>query len=183
MFFGGLKYLNSLMRIRDPGWRQFGSGIRDGKKVGSGIKILCSDPNWARIWNTDPINTCICGIVLRHFETISLLKCHYLCSVLSCVLIENDFFSWDQFFYRLCYANLWNHLVFSGAPRMYLLYTELPVYDVFMWNYLLIPGMSVPDDWCEAGGQWHNSHEHTQLKPSRVRQRGILENYSSFCYA
>jgi hypothetical protein len=30
-FFGflGLKYLNSLMRIRDPGWRQFGSGIRD----------------------------------------------------------------------------------------------------------------------------------------------------------
>jgi hypothetical protein len=27
------------MRIRDPGWRQFGSGIRDGKKVGSGINI------------------------------------------------------------------------------------------------------------------------------------------------
>jgi hypothetical protein len=35
-----LKYLNSLMRIRDPGWRQFGSGIRDlgWKKVGSGIR-------------------------------------------------------------------------------------------------------------------------------------------------
>ncbi len=33
-FFGlkYIKYLNSLMRIRDPGWRQFGSGIRDGKK-------------------------------------------------------------------------------------------------------------------------------------------------------
>jgi hypothetical protein len=29
------------MTIRDPGWRQFGSGIRDGKKSdpGSGIKI------------------------------------------------------------------------------------------------------------------------------------------------
>ncbi len=28
------------MRIRDPGWRQFGSGIRDGKKSdpGSGIR-------------------------------------------------------------------------------------------------------------------------------------------------
>jgi hypothetical protein len=25
----GLKYLNSLMRIRDPGWKKFGSGIRD----------------------------------------------------------------------------------------------------------------------------------------------------------
>jgi hypothetical protein len=36
----GLKYLNSLMRIRDPGWRQFGSGIRDPgwTKVGSGIR-------------------------------------------------------------------------------------------------------------------------------------------------
>ena len=25
----GLKYLNSLMRIRDPGWKKFGSGNRD----------------------------------------------------------------------------------------------------------------------------------------------------------
>jgi hypothetical protein len=33
--FLGLKYSNSLMRIRDPGWEQFGSG----KKVGFGIKI------------------------------------------------------------------------------------------------------------------------------------------------
>ncbi len=32
--FLGLKYLNTLMRIRDPGWRQFGSGIRD-KRPGS----------------------------------------------------------------------------------------------------------------------------------------------------
>jgi hypothetical protein len=30
--FFGLKYLNSLVRIRDPGWKQFGSGIRDEKK-------------------------------------------------------------------------------------------------------------------------------------------------------
>jgi hypothetical protein len=36
--FFRLKYLNSLMRIRDPGWRQFGSGIRDWKKVGYGIR-------------------------------------------------------------------------------------------------------------------------------------------------
>jgi|LakMenEpi03Aug12_release.lakeMendotaPanAssembly.Ray.scaffolds.fasta_scaffold2460683_1 hypothetical protein len=25
------------MRIRDPGWKKFGYGIRNGKKVGSGI--------------------------------------------------------------------------------------------------------------------------------------------------
>jgi hypothetical protein len=30
--FFGLKYLNSLMRIRDPGWKKFGFWIRDGKK-------------------------------------------------------------------------------------------------------------------------------------------------------
>jgi hypothetical protein len=36
LFFWGLKHLNSLMRIRDPGWRQFGSGIRDGKKSDPG---------------------------------------------------------------------------------------------------------------------------------------------------
>ncbi len=42
--FFGLTYLNSMMLIRDPGWKQFGSGmetirIRDPgwKKVGSGI--------------------------------------------------------------------------------------------------------------------------------------------------
>jgi hypothetical protein len=28
LLFLGLKNLNSFMRIRDPGWRQFGSGIR-----------------------------------------------------------------------------------------------------------------------------------------------------------
>jgi hypothetical protein len=30
----GSKYLNSLMRIRDPEWKKFGSGIRD-KQPGS----------------------------------------------------------------------------------------------------------------------------------------------------
>jgi hypothetical protein len=30
--FFEVEILNSLKRIRDPGWRQFGSGIRDGKK-------------------------------------------------------------------------------------------------------------------------------------------------------
>jgi hypothetical protein len=42
--FLGLKYLNSLMRIRDPGWRQFGSGIRDGKKSDPGSGINIPDP-------------------------------------------------------------------------------------------------------------------------------------------
>jgi hypothetical protein len=32
--FLGLKYLNSLVRIRDPGWEKFGSGIRN-KHLGS----------------------------------------------------------------------------------------------------------------------------------------------------
>ncbi len=45
-FFGflGLKYLNFLMRIRDPGWRQFVSGIRDGKKSNPGSGINIPDP-------------------------------------------------------------------------------------------------------------------------------------------
>jgi hypothetical protein len=50
-FFGffGLKYLNSLMRIRDPGWRQFGSGIRDGKKSDPGSGINIPDPQHWKI--------------------------------------------------------------------------------------------------------------------------------------
>jgi hypothetical protein len=32
----GLKYLNSLKRIRDPEWKKFGCGIRDGKNSDSG---------------------------------------------------------------------------------------------------------------------------------------------------
>ncbi len=37
-----LKYLNSLMRIRDPGWKKFGSEIRDGKNSdpGSGMEKI-----------------------------------------------------------------------------------------------------------------------------------------------
>ncbi len=46
--FERLKYLNSLMRIRDPvpGWKKFGSGIRNGKKpdLGSGIRKNILDP-------------------------------------------------------------------------------------------------------------------------------------------
>jgi hypothetical protein len=42
--FLGLKYINVLMRIRDPGWRQFGSGIRDGKKSDPGSGINIPDP-------------------------------------------------------------------------------------------------------------------------------------------
>jgi hypothetical protein len=32
------------MRIRDPGWRQFGSGIRYGKKSNPGCGINIPDP-------------------------------------------------------------------------------------------------------------------------------------------
>jgi hypothetical protein len=47
--FLGLKYLNSLMRIRDPEWRQFGSGIRDGKKSDPGSGINIPDPqHWLK---------------------------------------------------------------------------------------------------------------------------------------
>jgi hypothetical protein len=42
--FDGLKYLNSLMRIRDPGWKKVGSGIRDGKKSDPGSGINIPDP-------------------------------------------------------------------------------------------------------------------------------------------
>ncbi len=46
LVFLGLKYLNYLMRIgiRDPGWRQFGSGIRNGKKSDPGSGINVPDP-------------------------------------------------------------------------------------------------------------------------------------------
>jgi hypothetical protein len=40
--FFGFKYLNSLMRIRDPGWQKFVSGIRDGKNSDLGWQK--SDP-------------------------------------------------------------------------------------------------------------------------------------------
>jgi hypothetical protein len=41
--FLGLKYLNSLMRIRDPGWKKLGSGMEK-QKVRSGIRINIPDP-------------------------------------------------------------------------------------------------------------------------------------------
>jgi hypothetical protein len=37
------------MRIQDPGWRQFGSGIRDGKKSDPGPGINIPDPqHWSK---------------------------------------------------------------------------------------------------------------------------------------
>jgi hypothetical protein len=45
--FLGSKYY-SLMRIRDPGWRHFGSGIRDGK-----IRIRDKHPGSATLLETD----------------------------------------------------------------------------------------------------------------------------------
>ncbi len=60
LIFFGLKYLNSLMRIRDPGWRQFGSRIRDGKKSdpGSGIR----DKHSGSATLVDPFQLNICDI-------------------------------------------------------------------------------------------------------------------------
>jgi hypothetical protein len=52
LLFWGLKHLNSLMRIRDPGRRQFGSGIRDGKKSDPGSGINIPDPqHWFLVSN------------------------------------------------------------------------------------------------------------------------------------
>ncbi len=54
LLFLGLKHWNSLMRIRDPGWRQFGSGIRDGKKSDSGYGINIPDPpHWLDWYYTE----------------------------------------------------------------------------------------------------------------------------------
>jgi hypothetical protein len=38
------------MRIRDPGWRQFGSGIRDGKKSDPELGINIQDPQHCTVW-------------------------------------------------------------------------------------------------------------------------------------
>jgi hypothetical protein len=54
LLFWGLKYSNSLMRIRDPGWRQFGSGIRDGKKSDPGSGINIPDPQHWFLGLPDP---------------------------------------------------------------------------------------------------------------------------------
>jgi hypothetical protein len=41
--------LNSLMQLRDPGWKKFVSGIRDGKKSDPGSGINIPDPqHWLR---------------------------------------------------------------------------------------------------------------------------------------
>jgi hypothetical protein len=42
------------MRIRDPGWRLFGSGIRDGKKSDPGSGINVPDPQHCSDAGTDP---------------------------------------------------------------------------------------------------------------------------------
>jgi hypothetical protein len=44
--FFGLKYLNSLMQIRDPGWKNSDPefGIRDEKKLDPGFGINIPDP-------------------------------------------------------------------------------------------------------------------------------------------
>jgi hypothetical protein len=39
----GLNYLNSLMRIRDPGLKKFGSGIREGENSDLGSEINIPD--------------------------------------------------------------------------------------------------------------------------------------------
>jgi hypothetical protein len=39
------------MRIRDPGWRQFGSGIRDGKKSDPGSGINIPDPQHCSVYS------------------------------------------------------------------------------------------------------------------------------------
>ncbi len=44
--FFALKFLNSLMQIRDPGWKKFGLGIRDGKKSDPGSGINIPDPQY-----------------------------------------------------------------------------------------------------------------------------------------
>jgi hypothetical protein len=49
------------MRIRDPGWRQFGSGIRDGKKSDPGSGINIPDPQHC-------LNLCILLCFLKVFK-------------------------------------------------------------------------------------------------------------------
>jgi hypothetical protein len=55
MLLMGLKYLNSLIRIRDPGWRQFRSGIRHGKKSDPGSRINIPDPPHWQIHHYDEV--------------------------------------------------------------------------------------------------------------------------------
>ncbi len=75
------------MRIRDPGWRQFGSGIRDGKKSdpGSGINIP-DPPHWFEYIIFGTVNVIVqiesaaCYIVVPQivaasFSSVSLNEC------------------------------------------------------------------------------------------------------------
>ncbi len=59
-----------MMRIRDPGWRQFGSGIRDGKKVRSGIRD--KHPGSATPLNSSTVEIINYGIFSSHWVRIHI---------------------------------------------------------------------------------------------------------------
>jgi hypothetical protein len=63
--FLGLKYLNSLMRIWDPGWKEFGSGIRDGKN-------RVRDPGWKKSGPGSGMERIGSGIRDKHPEFATL---------------------------------------------------------------------------------------------------------------
>ncbi len=54
--FLGLKWLNSLLWIRDPGWKKFGSGIWDGKRTvhRQNVRfqnVRCQNVRFQNVWN------------------------------------------------------------------------------------------------------------------------------------
>jgi hypothetical protein len=80
LLFLGFKYLNSVMRIRDPGWRQFASGIRDrdGKKSDPGSGIDIPDPIQQSLTTSQQNKEKICskimfsvGVLIRIRRSIS----------------------------------------------------------------------------------------------------------------
>jgi hypothetical protein len=52
----GLKYLNSLMRIQDPGWKKYGSGMEKNSDPGSGR----SETLVFQSVETDPYSAFLC---------------------------------------------------------------------------------------------------------------------------
>jgi hypothetical protein len=78
--FFGLKYLNSLMRIRDLGWKKFGSWIRDGRNSDPGSGINIPDPqHWFQSLHRQSdllrhlISTVIFGKYLQYVQVVTCM--------------------------------------------------------------------------------------------------------------
>jgi hypothetical protein len=62
------------MRIRDPGWRQFGSGIRDGDSSDPGSGINIPDPqHWGKVNTFLQYGLSYLGLTLAQYPVFNII--------------------------------------------------------------------------------------------------------------